>query len=117
MAFSLVVKKFFVFLTVSLLCVAVFTAAYNFPIEEINPQKKLDYLLPNHRTPWKTDHFDEQRVYNSTTRYGSCNLDIEFYLSYSEGVGFATTRKTAVDQDRLALDEVVQSLSGVKWKF
>jgi len=109
MGFSLVVKKLFVFLTVSLLCVAVFTAAYNFPIEEINPQKKLDYLIPNHRAPWTTDYFDEQRVYEEVRILRSLNRMLPFFFRRN---GFATIRKAAADQGPSKLDEVVQSLSG-----
>jgi len=109
MGFSLVVKKLFVFLKVSLLCAAVFMAAYNIPIEEINPQKKLDYLLPNHRTPWTTDHFDEQRVYEEVRILRSLNRMLPFFFRRNV---FATTGKAAADQDQSKLDEVVQSLSG-----
>ena len=109
MGFSLVLEKLFVFLTVSLLCTAVFTAVFNVPIEEINPQKKLDYLVPNQRTPWTTDYFDEQSVYEEVSILQSLNRMIPFFFRRN---GFATTGEAAVGQDPSKLDEVVQSLSG-----
>ena len=109
MDFQRVISKVYLIPAVLLLYVAVFTAAYSFSIEDVDPRTKLGFLAPYHRASWSTDHFNERSIYEEVAIMQPLNGMHRFQ---SARYGFRRTRVDAVDQDWFNVMEAVQRLAG-----